>query len=407
MNHLENKKVLLCITGGIAAYKCIELVRLLKQAKAEVRVALTKSAAAFVTPLTLQAVSGNAVSQSLLDPDAEAGMSHIELAKWADMVLVAPATANMLAKMSHGIADDLISTLLLATPSPVAVAPAMNMEMYLAAPTQENIQRLKQRDILIWGPGVGEQACGDIGPGRMLEPAELFQHLRDALVPAKPVLKGLKLMLTAGPTREALDPVRYLTNHSSGKMGYALAEAAQSLGAEVSLISGPVNLSAPNNMHCIKVNSGQEMYEAVMQDIQQQDVFIACAAVADYRPAQIAKHKIKKNQDNEQVSIELERNPDIVASVAALENKPFTVGFAAETQELEHYALDKLQRKNLDMIAANDVSKPEQGFNQDNNAITLYWPEGKQELPLDKKSELALAICYKIAELLPSTHNMQ
>jgi len=401
MNELKDKKILLCICGGIAAYKCIELVRLLKQAKALVQVAITDSASAFVTPLTLQAVSGNAVGQSLLDPNAEAGMSHIELAKWADLVLVAPATANMIAKMSTGIADDLISTLLLATPSQIAIAPAMNMHMYLAPPTQANLKTLRQRNISIWGPGIGEQACGDIGPGRMLEPAELYQHIVATIKPIEPVLRGLKVMITAGPTREALDPVRYISNHSSGKMAYALAQAARDLGADVTLVSGPVNLQPPANCQCLNVSSAQNMFDAVMKGIEGQDVFIACAAVADYRPVQVAENKIKKTDDNEDMQIRLQRNPDIVASVAALKNKPFTVGFAAETQDLEHYALSKLQRKNLDMIAANDVSKPNQGFNQDTNAITLYWPNGKAELSLDKKSELALTICYKIAELLP------
>lgn len=406
---LTGKRILIGVSGGIAAYKTAELIRRLKERHAQVRVVMTESAKAFITPLTLQAVSGEPVSDALLDPAAEAGMGHIELAKWADLVVIAPASANTLARLTVGLADDLLTTLCLATPAPLAVAPAMNQQMYAHAASQHNLKVLAERQVKVWGPAQGAQACGDVGPGRMLEPMELValieQHF---LAPSLPSITsqpfaGLKLMLTAGPTREALDPVRYISNHSSGKMGFALAEAAVALGAEVTLVAGPVALSTPLGVKRVDVESAQQMHAAVMQDIAQQQIFIACAAVADYAPKVVAEHKIKKtNQDS--LVIELTKNPDIVANVAALAAKPFTVGFAAETQDLEKYARDKLKRKKLDMIAANNVALSGQGFNSDNNALSVFWPQGQAELPLSDKAQLAHHLLTLIAERYYDAH---
>lgn len=393
----RNKRLLLGLSGGIAAYKCAELVRRLKDHQIDVKVVMTESAQHFITPLTMQAVSGEMVSDSLLDPQAEASMGHIEFAKWADLVLVAPATANILAKMAMGIADDLLTTLLLATPAPVAVAPAMNQQMYRHGATQTNIATLAQRGVAIWGPGKGEQACGDVGAGRMLEPNELVELCLAALNPVPQTLAGKTVTITAGPTREALDPVRFITNHSSGKMGYSLAQAAKALGATVNLISGPVALSTPVGANRIDVESAEQMLQAALKYAPQSDVFIGCAAVADYRAANVAEQKIKKQGD--EMTLTLVKNPDIIASVAALEqSRPYTVGFAAETQNVETYAKGKLTNKGLDMICANDVSQQESGFNSDNNALTLYWTKERQELPHTSKKELALTVMQAIAE---------
>ncbi|QUM74910.1 bifunctional phosphopantothenoylcysteine decarboxylase/phosphopantothenate--cysteine ligase CoaBC [Moritella sp. 24] len=398
MTAIANKRILLGITGGIAAYKCAELTRRLTEQGAEVRVVMTQSAQEFITPLTMQAVSGFHVAHSLLDPAAEAGMGHIELAKWADLVLIAPATANFIAKFTAGIADDLLSTLCLATPSPIAIAPAMNQVMYQAQATQANLATLKQRDITLWGPAAGVQACGDVGLGRMVNPDELVAAVVDYFSEkTQPqLLAGKNIMITAGPTREAIDPVRYISNHSSGKMGYALAQAARSLGANVTVVSGPVALSAPEQCHLVKVVSALDMHDAVMSDINKQDIFIACAAVADYRPETIAEQKIKKTNSDEMV-VHMIKNPDIVASVAALENSPFTVGFAAETQDVEHYARDKMQRKNLAMIAANDVAQSGQGFNAEDNALTVFWPQGTAQIALASKQDVATQLLQLIA----------
>lgn len=398
MTAIANKRILLGITGGIAAYKCAELTRRLTERGAQVRVVMTQSAQEFITPLTMQAVSGFPVSHSLLDPAAEAGMGHIELAKWADLVLIAPATANFIAKLTAGIADDLLSTLCLATPAPIAIAPAMNQVMYQAPATQANLTTLKQRQVTLWGPAAGVQACGDVGPGRMVNPDELVTAVVDYFIQqAQPqLLAGKNVMITAGPTREAIDPVRYISNHSSGKMGYALAQAARSLGANVTVVSGPVALAAPAECNLVKVISALDMHEAVMADINQQDIFIACAAVADYRPETIAEQKIKKTNSDEMI-VRMIKNPDIVASVAALENSPFTVGFAAETQDVEHYARDKMQRKNLAMIAANDVSQSGQGFNAEDNALTVFWPQGMTQIALASKQDVAAQLLQLIA----------
>lgn len=399
MQTLAGKKILLGISGGIAAYKCAELTRRLIERGAQVQVVMTNAAKEFITPLTMQAVSGRPVSDSLLDPAAEASMGHIELAKWADLVLLAPATADLIARMSAGMGNDLLTTLVLATDSPIAVSPAMNQQMYRNIATQENIATLERRGMHIWGPAAGEQACGDVGPGRMLEPMQLVE-LCEQFFADKP-LKGQSVVITAGPTREAIDPVRYISNHSSGKMGFALAEAANKLGAKVTLIAGPVSLATPAGVERIDVDSAQSMYDAAMQHATTNDVFIGCAAVADYRPATVAEQKIKKTDDSDQMTISMVKNPDIIASVAALtENRPFTVGFAAETQDVETYARGKLLKKKLDLICANDVSVEGQGFNSNDNAITVYWKDGKQSLTLASKQQIAHQIMMTIAEKL-------
>ncbi|MGR5096180.1 bifunctional phosphopantothenoylcysteine decarboxylase/phosphopantothenate--cysteine ligase CoaBC [Vibrio maritimus] len=401
MQTLAGKKILLGISGGIAAYKCAELTRRLIERGAEVQVVMTKAAKEFITPLTMQAVSGRPVSDSLLDPAAEASMGHIELAKWADLVLLAPATADLIGRMSAGMGNDLLTTLVLATDAPIAVSPAMNQQMYRNVATQENIATLARRGMMVWGPAAGEQACGDVGPGRMLEPMQLVERCEQFFGP-KP-LTGKSVVITAGPTREAIDPVRYISNHSSGKMGFALAEAASQLGAEVTLIVGPVSLSTPANVKRIDVVSAEQMHKAALEAATKHDVFIGCAAVADYRPVDVATQKIKKTADNNDMQIVMVKNPDIIADVASLtQHRPFTVGFAAETQNVETYALGKLARKNLDMICANDVSVEGQGFNSDSNAITVYWQGGQQVLGSAKKTELSRAILECISAKLAS-----
>ncbi|PMH12054.1 bifunctional phosphopantothenoylcysteine decarboxylase/phosphopantothenate--cysteine ligase CoaBC [Vibrio splendidus] len=396
---LAGKKILLGISGGIAAYKCAELTRRLIERGAQVQVVMTNAAKEFITPLTMQAVSGRPVSDSLLDPAAEASMGHIELAKWADLVLLAPATADLIARMTAGMGNDLLTTLLLATDAPVAVSPAMNQQMYSHPATQENIATLKRRGCEIWGPAAGEQACGDVGMGRMLEPMQLVHRCEDFFQP-KP-LAGRSVLITAGPTREAIDPVRYITNHSSGKMGYALAEAAAKQGATVTLISGPVSLATPNKVNRIDVDSAQQMFDAVTANAAQHDIFISCAAVADYRPETIADQKLKKVDGKDDMTIQMVKNPDIVASVASMtEGRPFTVGFAAETQDVEKYARGKLERKNLDMICANDVSVEGQGFNSSSNELHLYWKDGDKSLPLDSKDTLGFQILDQIQQLI-------
>ncbi|MDH5978211.1 bifunctional phosphopantothenoylcysteine decarboxylase/phosphopantothenate--cysteine ligase CoaBC [Vibrio splendidus] len=396
---LAGKKILLGISGGIAAYKCAELTRRLIERGAQVQVVMTNAAKEFITPLTMQAVSGRPVSDSLLDPAAEASMGHIELAKWADLVLLAPATADLIARMTAGMGNDLLTTLVLATDAPVAVSPAMNQQMYSHPATQENIATLKRRGCEIWGPAAGEQACGDVGMGRMLEPMQLVHRCEDFFQP-KP-LAGRSVLITAGPTREAIDPVRYITNHSSGKMGYALAEAAAKQGATVTLISGPVSLATPSKVNRIDVDSAQQMFDTVTANAAQHDIFISCAAVADYRPETIADQKLKKVDGKDDMTIQMVKNPDIVASVASMsEGRPFTVGFAAETQDVEKYARGKLERKNLDMICANDVSVEGQGFNSSSNELHLYWKDGDKSLPLDSKDTLGFQILDQIQQLI-------
>lgn len=387
---LTNKNVLLGIGGGIAAYKSADLVRRLKERGFDVRVVMSQSAMEFITPLTLQALSGHPVASSLLDPAAEAAMGHIELARWADLVIIAPATANLLARINAGMADELITTTCLATEAPIALCPAMNQQMYRNLATQANLTSLASRGLTLWGPASGSQACGEVGPGRMLEPLEIAELASDFFatkeVSAQP-LAGQSVLITAGPTREAIDPVRYISNHSSGKMGFALAKAAADMGAAVTLVSGPVNLSTPKGVTRIDVESAQNMLDAVMDNVDKKDIFIGCAAVADYRISDIATCKIKKS--TEEMQLALVRNPDILATVASLPNRPFVVGFAAETHDVEAYARDKLKRKNLNMIAANDVSIAGLGFNADANALRVFWPHGSQDLPATDKLTLA------------------
>ncbi|ARF48333.1 bifunctional phosphopantothenoylcysteine decarboxylase/phosphopantothenate--cysteine ligase CoaBC [Pantoea stewartii] len=396
MMGLAGKKVLLGVSGGIAAYKTPELVRRLRDRGADVRVMMTEGAKAFITPLSLQAVSGYPVFDDLLDPAAEAAMGHIELAKWADLIVLAPATADLIARITAGMANDLVTTAVLATAAPVAIVPAMNQQMYRAAVTQENLIRLQARGLLIWGPDSGSQACGDIGPGRMLDPLAIVDHAVQWAAPVND-LQHLNIMITAGPTREAIDPVRYISNHSSGKMGFAIAAAAAKRGARVTLVSGPVALPTPAGVKRVDVTSALEMQAAVIGEINAQHIFIASAAVADYRAIEIADEKIKKQDDDEKVSLQLIKNPDIVAGVAALtQSRPFVVGFAAETQNVEEYARKKRARKNLDLICANDVSKAGHGFNSDTNALHLFWQEGEKTLPLSDKSLLGQLLIDEI-----------
>ncbi len=398
MSCFSGKHIVIGISGGIAAYKAPDLVRRLIERGAQVRVVMTQGAQAFITPMTLQAVSGHPVSTDLLDPSAESSMGHIELAKWADAILIAPCTADVIAKLAAGMADNLLTTLCLATEAPVCIAPAMNQQMYKAAATQENLKRLKQRGLQIYGPGSGEQACGDVGPGRMLEPMQLVDSLSMLLQPA--LLEGVKICITAGPTREPLDPVRYLSNHSSGKMGFALAEAAAQMGAAVALISGPVSLPTPAGVERVDVTTAAQMHQAALKHASDSDIFIGCAAVADYRAEQIAPHKLKKQSGEERTTVTLVKNPDIIAEIAALDrsSRPFVVGFAAETQDVVQYAKQKLERKGLDMIAANDVSDPSLGFNTDSNAITLISHAGEQHLPAQAKSQLAIKLLTLIEQ---------
>ncbi len=391
---LSGRRILLGISGGIAAYKSAEIVRHLRRAGAEVRVVMTRAAGEFITPMTLQALSGHPVRQALFDPEHEAAMGHIELARWAELVLVAPASADFIARFVAGMADDLLTTLCLATSAPIMLAPAMNQQMWQAAATRANVATLEQRGINLLGPAEGEQACGEIGPGRMLEPVELVEACVRQFT-AGP-LSGLRVTITAGPTREALDPVRFISNHSSGKMGFAIASAAASLGAKVRLVAGPVALASPAGVARVDVEDAAGMLEAVLADPG--EIFIGCAAVADYRPVAAAPEKIKKQ--TEQLNIELVRNPDIVAAVAALPNAPFTVGFAAETEQLETYARGKLVDKGLDMIAANWVGDRAKGggFESEDNALQLFWDGGDVVLEFAPKTRLALQLMTIIAE---------
>ncbi|MDF1762518.1 MAG: bifunctional phosphopantothenoylcysteine decarboxylase/phosphopantothenate--cysteine ligase CoaBC [Oleibacter sp.] len=396
MQQLCNRRILLGISGGIAAYKSAELVRLFKRAGADVRVIMTQGAMEFITPLTLQALSGNPVHHALLDSEAEAGMGHIELAKWADVLVIAPASANLLARLAQGMGNDLLTTVCLATEAPLCIAPAMNQAMWRDPMTQANLKRLQDahgKNLTLVGPNAGEQACGDVGPGRMVEPEQIAQATANLFETG--LLAGLHVVLTAGPTREAIDPVRYISNHSSGKMGYALAEAARDAGAKVMLISGPVNLPAPDRIELVPVNSALDMLAASMATLGKCDVFIASAAVADYRVVQAADHKIKKSDDD--IHLSLTKNPDIVATVAAHTERPFTVGFAAETQNLEQYARNKLVQKNLDIIVANDVSKSHIGFNSDDNAAKVFWVDGQRQFDVMSKRQLAKQLIKLIA----------
>jgi phosphopantothenoylcysteine decarboxylase/phosphopantothenate--cysteine ligase len=394
MAHLFNRNVLLGVSGGIAAYKSAEVVRQLQEQGATVRVIMTHGAQEFITPLTLQALSGHPVHTQLLDEQAEQGMGHIELARWADLLLIAPATADLIARLAAGRADDLLTTVSLATPAHVLLAPAMNQQMWRDQATTDNIETLQRRDVHFIGPAAGEQACGDIGPGRMEQPPAIAAAA--AALFHTGALAGKKVVITAGPTRELLDPVRYISNHSSGKMGYALAQAAVDAGAVTTLVSGPVSLDPPEHAKCHRVESAQEMLESCLDLVADCDIFIACAAVADYRPAQIEGQKIKKGA--EEISLQLVKNPDIVNAVAAGERAPFTVGFAAETQNVLGYARDKMQRKGLNMIIANDVSDHGIGFNSDENEVTVLWETGEQALSRAGKPTIARQIMDLIAK---------
>lgn len=391
---MRNRRILLGITGGIAAYKSAELVRHLRAAEAQVRVVMTAAATTFVGPLTFQALSGNPVHLQLLDPEAESGMGHIELARWADVVLIAPTSANFIAKLAHGLADDLLSTVCLATTAPLVLAPAMNRQMWANAATQANVALLIQRGIRLLGPAEGEQACGDVGPGRMLEAKQLAEkigHMFDART-----LDEVHVLITAGPTREPIDPVRFLSNRSSGKMGFALADAAAQAGAKVILISGPVVLPTPAGVTRIDVTTAQQMRDAVLARVAQADILIAAAAVADYQPTQAAPQKIKKKHADLQLA--LTPTPDILADVAALAKRPFTIGFAAETENLAAYAQAKRIAKGLDIIAANWVNKLHTGFDSNDNELTLFWEGGDKHFSRASKTQLATQLIALISE---------
>ncbi|MGD2117097.1 MAG: bifunctional phosphopantothenoylcysteine decarboxylase/phosphopantothenate--cysteine ligase CoaBC [Chromatiales bacterium] len=392
---LSGRRILLGISGGIAAYKTAELVRLCRKAGAEVQVVLTQSASQFVTPLTLQALSGRPVRSDLFDQQQEAGMSHIELARWADLVLVAPASANTIAKLAQGLADDLLTTLCLATEAPLVLAPAMNRVMWHKPVTQQNVARLREQGVQLWGPAEGEQACGETGAGRMLEPAELFARL-DRLLHNGP-LQDARVLVTAGPTQEPIDPVRFIGNRSSGKMGFALAEAFVQAGAHVTLVAGPVNLATPAGVERVDVVTAAQMHATVMQRVGACDLFAACAAVADYHVADVAAEKIKRN--DQAMHLQLLPNPDILATVAALSHAPFTLGFAAETQQVEAHARAKLERKGIDMIAANQVGQSQGGFEDDNNALTVIWRDGQKLLPMMDKKELARQLVRLVTDV--------
>ena len=396
MGQLFNRKVVLGVTGGIAAYKSAQLLRDLQEAGAEVRVVMTAAATEFIAPLTLQALSGKPVHLDLLDPEAEAAMGHIELARWADLVLVAPATADFISRLAQGSARDLLTALCLATAAPLLIAPAMNRGMWLDPATQANVHQVQARGIRLTGPAEGTQACGDQGPGRMQEPAVIVAAAQALF--ASGLLDGLAVTVTAGPTREALDPVRYISNRSSGKMGYAIAAAAVDAGAITTLISGPVALATPESVRRIDVNSAREMHAAALAQLDACDIFIGCAAVTDYRPADMAQQKIKRSAET--LPLELVPNPDIIAAVAAHPERPFTVGFAAETGPLEQRARDKLARKQLDMIVANDVSATDGGFDSENNAALILWHDGSQSVSLTSKTQLARLLINAVAARL-------
>ncbi len=394
---IPKKRILLGVTGGIAAYKSPDLVRRLIERGAEVQVVMTSSAQRFVSAMSFQAVSGRPVRSDLWDSAAEAAMGHIELARWAELVLVAPASADFLARLAGGRADDLLATLCLATQAPILIAPAMNRVMWANPATQANMHTLIERGVRVLGPDAGNQACGEVGPGRMWEPAKLAEAVL-APPPNMGLLAGLNVLITAGPTRERLDPVRYLTNRSSGKMGFAVAAAAREAGAHVTLVSGPVNLPTPQGVTRLDVESARDMHSAVHRHVTEADVFIAAAAVADYQPVTISKHKIKKQ--GTAVRLDLEPTRDIIKSVAELARRPFVVGFAAETSDVEAHALDKLKRKKLDMIAANKVGDG-LAFDCDDNALTVLWPGGKAEIPRAPKLGVARELIALIAQRLP------
>ncbi|HUN27851.1 MAG TPA: bifunctional phosphopantothenoylcysteine decarboxylase/phosphopantothenate--cysteine ligase CoaBC [Steroidobacteraceae bacterium] len=392
---MQGKRILLGVTGGIAAYKAADLVRRLRERGAEVQVVMTAGAREFVTPLTFQALSGRTVRTGLWDTAAEAAMGHIELARWAELVLIAPASADSLARLAAGRADDLLATLCLATQAPILVAPAMNHLMWTNPATAANVALLEQRGIRRLGPAEGDQACGEVGPGRMLEPLEIVERVQALLAP-RGALNGLRVLITAGPTRERIDPVRFVSNRSSGKMGFAVAEAARAAGAEVVVVSGPVALATPPGVRRIEVESAADMLDAVMKEVAGTDIFISTAAVADYRPAHPPGHKIKKV--SEKLALEMERTVDVIAAVAARPDRPFVVGFAAETENVEQNARAKMLKKNLDVIAANEVGH-DKAFDCADNELVVLWRGGRRELPRAAKASLARDLVALIAEL--------
>ena len=396
MDSLINKNILLGVTGGIAAYKAAEIVRHLKKSGSSVRVVMTKSAEEFITPLTLQALSGNRVSRELLDAEAEAAMGHIELAKWADGILIAPATANTLARLSSGRGDDLLSTITLAFEGPISLAPAMNQAMWRDARTQENLKKLIDKGYILCGPGSGEQACGDVGLGRMLEPLEIMKIFSDSF--KEGILSGKSVLITAGPTKEPIDPVRFITNRSSGKMGYSLAEAAIDAGAIVTLITGPVDIEPPMKCNTIPVETAKEMHEAVMHHVNKKDIYIGTAAVSDYRPARKNETKLKKDDKGSPLILELVENQDILKSVSELDERPYVVGFAAETNDLIENAKTKFKNKGLDLVVANDVSDTSIGFDSDDNAVTLITKRRNLAIEKESKRKIAKKIIKLIAE---------
>lgn len=399
-HYLLNKQIIVGITGGIAAYKSADLVRRLRDEGAKVRVVMTKNAKEFITPLTMQAVSGHPVYDDLFSLQAEAAMGHIELARWADIVLIAPASANFMSELKSGGAKDLLTTICLATKAPIALAPSMNQVMWETISTQNTIAQLKDKKILIWGPGVGSQVCGEFGPGRMLEPLDLVEQI--AKIFANKSLSGKRILITAGPTREALDPVRYISNISSGKMGYALAQAAREAGASVTLISGPVILDKPQGMQSIDVISAEQMFDAVMTEVKSNDIFISAAAVSDYRAMYPNLQKINKIE--QKIHLELVRNPDIVSEVANLKDKPIVIGFAAETENLIENAKAKYHKKNLDMVIANQVGK-NLGFERDDNSVVVLWRDNQRIFPLMPKQKLARELIILIGEFFGERKN--
>jgi phosphopantothenoylcysteine decarboxylase/phosphopantothenate--cysteine ligase len=393
MQIFYKKNVLLCVTGGIAAYKSAEITRLFKKEGADVRIIMTESSKEFITPLTLQAVSGNQIHDSLLDEKAEAGMGHIELAKWADILLVAPCTAETLSKINQGRADDLLGTVILATKANIFIAPAMNMNMWLDPTTQSNYEQLQSKKVFFIGPDIGDQACGDVGPGRLVEPEKILNEISNSINTGE--LSGKTVNITAGPTREKLDPVRYISNNSSGKMGYALAQAAIEAGANVNLISGPVTLEVNKNINLIKINTAKEMLDQVLKVMKDDDLFIGCAAVSDYRPKNYSVEKLKKNS-KEIFNLKLEKNDDILSNVSKNYPNSFVVGFAAETENIEENSRKKLTEKNLNMIISNDVSNKSIGFDSDDNEVTIYTENEKILIEKDTKFKVAQKIINEI-----------
>lgn len=397
---MQGKRILLGVTGGIAAYKSADLVRRLRERGAEVQVVMTAAAREFIAPLTFQALSGRTVRSELWDPAAEAAMGHIELARWAELVLVAPASANFLARLAAGRADDLLATLCLATEAPIAVAPAMNRLMWSNAATQANVALLRQRGVRMLGPAEGDQACGEVGPGRMLEPLAIAGLLEELLAPRGP-LSGRRVLITAGPTRERIDPVRFVSNRSSGKMGFAMADAARAAGAEVVLVAGPVALPTPPGVRRVDVESAADMLDAVLREIEGTEIFISTAAVADYRPAHPPEHKIKKS--TERLAVEMERTIDIIGTVAARPVRPLVVGFAAETESVEQNARAKMLKKNLDMIAANEVGH-DKAFECEDNELVVLWRGGRRQLARGPKATLARELVALIVEVFSERH---